>query len=110
MTYQEYFDAERPTDEIAMSIHREYFGQYVTKNIQNTVVSFIGPEAILKSTDIHMNDIPLKKWDDVTKIIDSDSLRARVRADGGTLPLAFLVCIAKEAAKQFVENENKKDI
>lgn len=104
MTYKEYFDAERPTDEIAYAIHREYFGQYVTEYMKEAVVNFIGKDLILQSQDIHLNDIPLKKWDDFTKIIDSNSLRSKLRANGDTVPLAVLVCIAKEAAKQFRED------
>ncbi len=46
-----------------MAAHRAYYAQYVTPEAVRGVVSYVGAERILASTDEHMNDIPLRLWD-----------------------------------------------
>ena len=43
--------------------HRQYYGQFVNASVLAMVKRHIGEDAILKSSDEHFNDIPLKKWD-----------------------------------------------
>ena len=43
--------------------HQTYFRQFVNKAVMNLVISVIGKDKILASTDKHFNDIPLAKWD-----------------------------------------------
>ena len=43
--------------------HDEYFQQFVDHNVIDYVLRGIGKDAILNSTDEHLNDIPLRKWD-----------------------------------------------
>ena len=75
--------------------HEEYFGQFVNDHIKNMVKTHIGIERILKSSDKHMNDIPLKEWDDLSYI-----LRVDFKSVGGYNSLACRVCVLKEAARQ----------
>ena len=89
--------------------HREYYGQFVTENIKNYVVSMIGKRAILEATDPHLNDIALQKWDQLTAIrhmINTDKWReVNCCENQSTYPwsLSDQVCIAKEAARQFID-------
>lgn len=59
MTRKDYMDIsyKDPT------AHDRYYSQFVTPKLINAVVRAIGSEAIIKSTDPHMNDISLHKWD-----------------------------------------------
>ena len=72
--------------------HRQYYAQFVTEQIINIVKMNIGLKTILNSTDRHMNDIALSKWDYLHGII------------AGANSLSDTVCIAKEAARQIRES------
>lgn len=74
--------------------HREYYAQFVTDRIKSLVKSQFG-EQLFNSTDPHLNDIPLSKW---------DNLSGTVLRSG--FSLSDCVCTLKEAAKQIIE-ENK---
>lgn len=73
--------------------HREYFSQWVDDSKKNTIKNVIGIKKLLQSDDEHLNDIPLKTWDSVSY--------------GWGDSLSTGVCIAKEVAKQLIE-ENRK--
>lgn len=80
--------------------HREYYGQFVTPRVLAVVKRQIGTKAINNSTDPHLNDIPLSKWDAVFFGGFHNDM-AKIMRDLGDFPtLAGGVCIAKEAAKQ----------
>jgi len=83
--------------------HRAYFGQYVTDSIVSRVVAAIGAERIRASTDPHLNDIPLPLWDSIALQINSGKLSKQMRDNGDWASLGTLVCVAKEAARQFKE-------
>lgn len=72
--------------------HREFYGQHMTLPIINMVVRAIGKDRLLRSTDEHLNDIPLKEWDNLHPLL------------GGSL--SDSVCFAKEAARQWLELNN----
>ena len=82
--------------------HREYYAQFVNESVKNAVLRFIGKELIMNSKDEHFNDIPLKKWDDIsTQDFDLAITFTKV---GDGFSLAGKVCVLKEAAKQIKEN------
>lgn len=82
--------------------HREYYGQFVNASVLAIVASHVGKDAILKSSDEHLNDIPLKRWDAVFHACPA-WIAAAMREAGDFPTLAGMVCIAKEAANQIRE-------
>ena len=101
---------------------KEYFSQFVNNEVKNKVLKIIGKEALLKSKDKHLNDIPVKKWDTMSGFIwstiggsqvaiskpqtpeDVKPIDAQLLKDTGEgVSCAGLVCIYKEAAKQLIE-------
>ena len=97
------------------NLHRQYYGQFVNDAVKNKVLQFIGKEALLASTDEHLNDIPLKKWDALGGFIFRGSelilkpttiepieISKLKEANEGVSP-STLVCIYKEAGKQLIE-------
>lgn len=82
--------------------HRRYYGQFVNKPLICRVIQFIGADNLRKSTDEHFNDIPLGRWDMLAHNIGPLAVSFQSLGDFPTL--AGLVCIAKEAAAQYLEN------
>lgn len=80
--------------------HRRYYAQFVNQRTIDYVVRAIGADRLLASTDPHFNDIPLPKWDNLVRYLP---LAASLRDTGDYLTLGGGVCIAKEAARQYVE-------
>ena len=84
--------------------HRRYYGQFVTNGTKQRILSWIGIDRLLKATDPHFNDIPLKEWDHLTKALPGSAGFAKA---GDYYTLSNGVCLAKEAARQIVENHRK---
>lgn len=64
-------------------------------------------EKARKSTDKHLNDIPLKEWDDLMPIPIPYNLGNLVRSCGDYITAAGWVCIAKCAVLKYIrENPN----
>lgn len=82
--------------------HREYYGQFVTEHIKNTVVRLIGMKKLMASKDEHLNDIPLTLWDNLPFHLSPELLKRT----GDQRTLCVHVCVMKEAARQIIE-ENK---
>jgi len=80
--------------------HREYYGQFVTDAIKTLVRNHIGEQVIKRSEDPHLNDIPLRRWDNLHQAILSICGKAIASTTTGGIRLSDTVCIAKEAAKQ----------
>ena len=80
--------------------HRRYYGQFVNASTKSRVVSVIGKDRLLASTDPHMNDIPLKEWDALVPGLPGSAGFAKA---GDYYTLSGGVCLAKEAARQYVE-------
>jgi hypothetical protein len=79
--------------------HRAYYSQFVNPSIKETVKNTVGIDALLKSNDPHLNDIPLKIWDNMmTSGVNDKMLKL-----GDYLTLAGKVCVLKEAARQLIE-------
>ncbi len=88
--------------------HREYYGQFVTDGFIKSVAGQIGRARLLTSTDEHLNDIPLRAWDHV--YIGHHILRQIGEANGtGCYSPSDCVCVAKEAARQFIEQHTQED-
>ena len=80
--------------------HRKYYGQFVTASTIARVVNSIGKETLLASRDPHFNDIPLHRWDRLVSMLPGSS--SFVQA-GDYYTIANGICLAKEAAKQWIE-------
>lgn len=82
--------------------HREYYAQFVTPEIKVDILRIIGLKALMASTDPHLNDIQLGTWDGICS-----NAHHKMREAGDFLTMAGNVCIAKEAARQIIE-ENRQ--
>lgn len=82
--------------------HRKYYAQYVTPHIISLVVHNIGAEKLKASKAEQFNDIPLQFWDDLYIPVAEAALQEL----GDFKTLSMTVCIAKEAARQWVESLN----
>ena len=85
--------------------HRRYFGQFVTPGTKYRVLSVIGLERLMASTDEHFNDIPLSAWDGMVPLLPGSGSFEKA---GDYYTLANGVCLAKEAARQIVEAAKTK--
>lgn len=81
--------------------HRRYYSQFVTPAVIAQVAACIGADKLRASRDPHFNDIPLHRWDILAQNLGP--LGASFQALGDYATLGGLVCVAKEAARQFVE-------
>jgi len=80
--------------------HRRFYAQLVNDRTIAHVVNTIGAKRIKASTDPHFSDIPLKEWDSLAGRLP---IAMKLEALGDYLTLCGIVCIAKEAARQYVE-------
>lgn len=80
--------------------HRRYYSQFVDAQVITRVVRSIGAERLRKSTDPHFN-IPLARWDRLAQNLGPLAINFKSVGDYATQ--AGLVCVAKEAARQWVE-------
>ena len=81
--------------------HRKCYGQFVTPGTISRVVSAIGADVLTASTNPHFNDIPLARWDRLVPMLPGSAGFAKA---GDYYTLANGVCLAKEAARQYVES------
>lgn len=84
--------------------HRRYFGQFVTPSTIAVVVRAIGKDALLRSGDPHLNDIPLERWDRLVPGLPGSGGFTRA---GDWYTLANGVCLAKEAARQWIDAQKE---
>lgn len=82
--------------------HRRYYAQLVTPAARAMVARSIGMKRLLASTDPHLNDIPLHRWDRIagTRGLTYASMWQHL---GDYPTLGGLVCVAKEAARLLVD-------
>lgn len=86
--------------------HEQYYGQFVTPAVIQTVLQKIDEAQIKRSTDPAFNDIPLYKWDWLHSHIGTLVGRALMEANGGIgYSLSDTVCVAKAAARMIKEEE-----
>lgn len=103
--------------------HRQYWGQFVNELVKDKVKNSIGVNTLLESTDEHLNDIPIAKWDKLGGFVwrgqvaiqkpqtslDILPIDAKLlRETGEGVSSAGLVCIYKEAARQIIEQLSVK--
>jgi len=88
---------------LCFAAFRRFYGQFVNERTIGFVVQVIGAERIRKSTDLHMNDIPLPLWDRLNGVVPLAVHSSTVGMNG--LSLSDYVCIAKEAARIWKERQ-----
>lgn len=81
--------------------HRQYYTQFVDDGVRKRVLNQIGKDRLIHSTDEHFNDIPLYQWDNIGPFWQS--IHTQMKEAGDYMTMAGIVCIAKEAARQIVE-------
>ena len=85
--------------------HDQYYGQFVFAEVEAVVVTVIGEQKILNSSDpINFNDIPLREWDRLHLVINGlvgNSIKQST--NGFRVTLCETVCTAKRAAKMFYD-------
>jgi hypothetical protein len=97
--------------------HDTFYAQFVTDGVVYVVLSAIGKERIIKSTNPHFNDIPLAEWDRlkdrVRESMNGKMFKAMVCPNYGKGKILFslsdAVCIAKRAAKR-VRDANQGEV
>lgn len=87
--------------------HREYYGQFVCDRVKSWVLQTFTKQELMQSTDPNLNDLPTEKWDRVIPSPVPFTLVSRMTMVGDYVTLGGLVCIAKEAAQQIIE-ENQE--
>lgn len=93
------------TEDQNRALHRAYYKQFVNASTIAHVVRIIGKDRLLASTDEHLNDIPLGRWDLLCGRIPLAISFRDVGQQGSSL--SDWVCIAKEAARQWIESQNQ---
>ncbi|MCD6056520.1 MAG: hypothetical protein K0Q89_50 [Thermomicrobiales bacterium] len=100
-----------------MAVHREYYAQFVNDQTISHVVRSVGAARLLASTDPHLNDIPLQQWDalcgfrrrgsEIEWFSPHSSFPCNwISKELGTwMSPSDLGCIAKEAARQWIERQ-----
>lgn len=101
----EYMDADKLTDGVydgskGADLHHAYFSQYVNKWHIETVLQRIGADKLLASRDFHLNDIPLKMWDDLPM---TAHIATKAKEFGDNTSLSTKVCVYKTAARIWLE-------
>ena len=87
--------------------HREYYGQFVCDQVKSWVLRAFTKQELMQSTDPNLNDLPIDRWDRVIPSPVPFTLVSRMTRVGDYATLGGLVCIAKEAARQIIE-ENQE--
>lgn len=103
MKRHEYMNASHDGDG-AWKAFRAYYGQYVTAEVKQLVLRYIGMEPIRASEDKHLNDIPLRRWDSMVRHLPHQ-ITVALRENGDWLSLGNGVCILKEAARLLREEQ-----
>lgn len=130
MTRREYLEAsaaEYAAHGSSEQTHRAYYAQFVTKTTQLAVLRRFGRDRLSRAfaRDRHFNTIPLREWDALSwhsvnaegrsyphRQLRSGSFVAHLAYKnvaiveaGESVTRAVLVCIAKEAARQLIDNQ-----
>jgi hypothetical protein len=105
MNRQEYMNADKLTDGAydgskGHDVHHAYFAQFVTPVITQIVLESIGKERLLKSRDVHLNDVPLRLWDNLPF---PWHMEKKIRDAGENMSLSTKVCIYKTAARLWLK-------
>ena len=89
--------------------HRQFYGQFVHEGTKCLVLSFFGFERLAKSTDEHLNDIPLHMWDriQVVRGVNPKLWKDAHQTDVFSWSMSDNVCVAKEAARQIIKGSRQ---
>lgn len=101
-TRAEYMEDVKHEGKGPSAAHRRYFGQFVTPGTIARVLGAIGKEKLTASSDPHLNDIPLRLWDQLTPQLPGSAGFSKA---GDFYTLANGVCLAKEAARQWLDSQ-----
>jgi len=82
--------------------HRRYYSQFVNDAVTGWVVTAIGEDRILKSTNPHFTDIPSHEWGALEPILRV-LCKQRLINLGDEWFVEKAICVAKEAARQMRE-------
>lgn len=86
--------------------HEQYYNQFVTPAIKSLVKNSLGLDKLKEAYEAgeSLNTIPLTKWDSMSQFIGKDPyfLNVPMKEVGDFLTLAGIVCIAKAAARQLI--------
>ena len=85
--------------------YRQYYAQFVTEDMKARLIRYLGLDTLLASKDEHLNDIGLRQWD----LFIAGPLAISLKSVGDFASLAVNVCIAKEAARQIIEEHQIKN-
>jgi len=78
----------------------DYYRQFITAELEKAVAEKIGIDAVKRSNDPHLNDIPLRKWDYLFQDYKlKKGIALKMHEAGDFLSLAGAVCTAKECAR-----------
>ena len=89
--------------------HAEYYGQFDSPEVRSAILKVIPLSDLMASTDPHMNDIKLSRWDNIR--LDGEALRKLTIANGHAdvrhyvYAQSDIVCLAKEVAKRIVAEQ-----
>jgi len=88
------------------SAHRKYYSQFVTPSIKMAAVKFL--VRARKSTDEHLNDLPMAELDHCAILLKHDIAQTNKRIGNGSVwSYCDGVCAIKEAIRQELETEDK---
>jgi len=96
----------------------EYYDQFVSEKTKREVLQHINLTDVLNSKDIHLNDIPMKKWNGISgfrfsggKLVTRPMIRhdlvKKIRSFGDTITPSVMVCIYKQSARQLQKDHTK---
>ena len=91
---------------------QEYYGQFSSVHVVAAVVAHIGPERLLKSTDEHLNDIPLSLWDRApwfgmaNKVAEANQ-STQAKGSALAVSLSDKGCALKAAARKWIEENSE---
>jgi hypothetical protein len=79
----------------------EYYAQFITPELKKAISEQIGIDVIKRSSDPLLNDIPLKKWDNLFLDYNlKNEIAQKMHEAGDCLSFASAVCTAKECARR----------
>jgi hypothetical protein len=88
--------------------HEEYYGQYVNNSIRMSARNLVCQYKVTRlqyEKDPHLNFIPLGRWECVILGSNRPLVAKSLQDRGDFLSPAVEICIAKEAARQVLEEE-----
>ena len=88
--------------------HDQYYDQFVTQDLKNTVLRSIPEKQIVMSRDESFNDIPLRSWDWLARLNPVEPKKFKELGDFTTM--AGQICALKAAARQIREESEGRPV